>query len=926
MRLDWMRVAALGCCGLIFVACDDGGGSTPPEEPVIPGDEWPVIDASADGAGAGTDGFVFGSGARPSGQARLGRHPASPALFAGSEARCRPGDYVLENDHVRACVSGKVAGDPFFATGGYLVDLVPTANPTGDDVESFATAIGLRSASAEDIRIVDDGSTGGSAVLRVSGVDAPLRLMVGALGSDALAKPQNVDTEIEYRLAPDGRYVEIVTWVKLAGTQGVPLRAGLVALLGDLTHTWVKGLGEARPAKPYPYMVVAGEQHSWGYYSPKNAPMGGLEMLSESLYLEVNAEGRLGNQSDAAFRRYVTVVENGSSMDIEAALAGVLPASSSVGAVQFALTAETSIAWESPMWSIERIVEDGDDVPELFVRFRAGELTRDIALTPGEYRAVPVGWPTSAPTTIEFTVSGAGEALTLPRPALRPLPIEVLDEDGERIAAQIRYRDEEGGTAVFYHVPGHVDAIPVSTNSDFWLEISSGETRDYDAEDYDVATSSVSVTLSTTISDTDDWATADFHQHAQRSADSSAPNVERVFGNMAAGLSIMAPSDHDIVEDFASIARELGVYDRIYVFQGTEISPLRGHINAFPVLYDRTREVFGAASLIERVEARVYRQLNTNEILDRVRAQGVEIVQINHGRDRSQGLLNHVAYDFATHTAKKNPNNFPRQFETMEIFNTASVFCWLFRDWQAMLLHGARVTGLGNSDTHSISTNVGYPRNYVHVGVDQDGLTDAVVIDALRSLRVSVSGGALVRYVDHLPGDRISIAGATTVDVSVDVPTWSNITQLAAFVNGVPVYSQALDLVGSDPAKRSVIVEIPVTVSSDSTFTVLVWSNDEMTYVNPGKRPFGFANPLFLDVGGNGWTAPGESAASLAQLPQGIDICTADPTSESFDASELPEGHSHEPTLSTTHMHQHARQAPRGGHTHSHGDGHVHHH
>ena len=891
MRKEIRYALLVGASALAFGGCDTTSDELPPGgggDEVIEGTEWEPIDHAEDGAGAGTDGFDFGD-ARPTGEARLGRHPDDIQLFGGGDARCRPGDYVLENDYIRTCVSGALSADAFFATGGYIVDMVPTSNPGYDELETYATALGFRTVGGDEFRVVNDGSDGGPAVLRVSGVDVPLKLTVGTLGTDALAGPINVKADIEYRLAPDAQYLEIVTWVMLDGNRAPSLKSGTVALLGDLVRSWVTGIGEGRPSAPYDYMALIGSEYTWGFYAPGAKPQGGMELLSDSLYLEYNVSGRLGNQSDAAYRRYLTVVDRGSSDDIEQALSAVREAApGSRVSVQF--TAETVIGWEDPVWSLERLSGDGSSEAVAFLRFGDGALTDDFALEPGDYRAVPVGWPTETPVTPEFTVSGEGESVTLPRPALRPVSLRIVDEHNEPIPAMIRYWGGDGGYAEIFHVPGVVDEMPVVEVGSFSVEISSGETRAMSRQSLTTSDTEVRATLAEQV-DREGWIVVDFHQHSQRSADTSVANVDRVLGNLAKGLDVIVPTDHDVVENYPQIVRDLGLEEELYVFSGTEISPLLGHFNMFPVRYDPSLDAFGAGRLAERLGPRTFRQRTPNEIATELLSQGAQLIQLNHGRGATFSLMDYTGYDHITDQPTKNEDKWLPHFDTMELFNRSAVFCWLYRDWQAMLQHGKRITAVSNSDTHDF-VDVGYPRNYVYLGADADNLSDQAIVDGLRSMAVSVSGGILVRWSDYLPGDVIPVTGPLSVDVLIEVPDWSFADHVTVFLNGVPYMEEPLNLSGSSAALRATTLTIDLNdLDRDSTLSVLAWSNDSIGFVIPGKRPWGLVNPLFLDVDGDGWEGGGSEAAAAVRVPQGISYCTENPAEDKSLPTQAPHEH-----------------------------------
>lgn len=923
-----------------LVACDAGAEDEPPVDEELTGDEWAEILPTAEGPGAGTDGFDYAFATRPAGESRAGRQPESARRIYGEEARCRPNDWVLENDHVRACVAGPVTTDALRTTGGMLIDLVPQSNPDFDEFAHFSTAVGLREASAEEVELVSDGSDGGAAVVRATGVDLPLALMVGSLGSSVatlLAKPSNVVVETEFRLAPDARYVEMITWISPDDRPSASFTAGTLGLFGDLVQAWHQGegIGSPAPRSDANFVALFGSQHSWAYYGadarPSNLP---IDTLADGLFLDQAMAGSVGTRGPAAFRRYLAVVEQGGTPALMDALSDVMPSATAQG-IEQGFSAATSPGWTNPIWSIERV--DGDAQHAVAaLRFASSTEVQTLTLPQGDYVAVPVRWPSRHVEPFAFTV-GDGAAVTLPAPGFQLLTIpEVHGGDWGMIPAKVRITQTDGDfRREDYFVAVRPLEVPLPPGL-YDLEFSRGDDMNFvEIHNVDLRSADVTiprVTLDWTL-DRQYWISGDFHQHGMRSLDAGARSLTRVYTNLGAGLDVMGASDHDVVEDYATIAREDGVDQFVHVFQGTEISPVRGHINVFPTPYDWLLPGFGAPALVERNGRRELRQLSTKEILAAAVEQGVELIQLNHGRGSTLALMNWVKYDAATDEAQANPDDWPDHFDAMEIYNRASVFCVLFRDWQAMLLHGKRIAGLGNSDTHELDEPVGYPRNWLYIGPGVEALTDDIIIDAIKGMRSSTSAGVFIRWEDHLPGDIVATsAGVHELAVTVDVPSWSSVEQLQIVVNGIP---EELITVDQDAfVDGRIRVPFEVELDGDSTVTVVGWSSRTMTHVLPGRRSWGFVNPLFMDVDGDGWTAPGAAAAALVPVLPGPPFCSSDaeldydPHDHSHShGSDGVEVHTHGHGFSHSHSHGHGHSHSHGhshGHSHSHGHGHSH--
>ena len=234
--------------------------------------------------------------------------------------------------------------------------------------------------------------------------------------------------------------------------------------------------------------------------------------------------------------------------------------------------------------------------------------------------------------------------------------------------------------------------------------------------------------------------------------------------------------------------------------------------------------------------------------------------------------------------------------------------------WFSLLAQGFVVPGAGNSDSHGMTDGqLGWARNWVQTSTTV-GNFSATQFDAdLREGKV-VAGNGIVVLVE-LSGrgagfTRIHPAGSDKLKITVKAPPWipveevrlvtSKGTQIIAhdLVQPDPFGTETTRYVGEvalDLAKDDfVIIEagmhyplaadldndgVPDTtdnngdgvvdtddVDPDEDVGPLVAPPDPtdpsdprylITRVTPGAWPEGFANPLLIDVDGNGWTPPG---------------------------------------------------------------------
>lgn len=865
----------------------DGG-----DEP-IPGDTFVEIPRTDDGPGAGTDGQTL-DGSAPESGARVGRHPEDVSLFGGIEARCRPGDWVLENTEVRACIEGLVPANQIYATGGKLIDLVDIENPVGDTIEFFGSAIGLREAGVSEIRVINDGSDGGPAVIRTSGVDVPLKLMIGTLGTDVLARPVGVTVETEYRLAPDSRYVEIVTWIALdreARSTALRVSAGDASFTGDLNLPWTTPNGFGNANRTSDLLVLVGEENVYGYRADVPlVPGPDLSTLTESIYLNSLVTGQLGSESEATFRRYLTIVEGG-SQDVESALGDDAPEG-----IVMEFDLEAGPGWGRPIWSIAD--DASGDAVALLVN-NGG--TANATLPAGDYTATPVGWPQVAAPSVSFTVESGATTVVLEEPGLIAVDVEVADSEGP-LGARLRFTNGPGQNREFYVY----DTDEVAVEAGTWdIMVDAGEQYEAIEDTLTVTSGGLAVSIEAELNRRfalPGWFSGDFHQHAMRSVDSEVDSRVRVMANIAAGLDIIAPSDHDIVENYKEIVENMGMDDVLAVYQGTEVSPLRGHINAFPTNYSDELEASGAPILVERDtgDPRTLRQRTTQEVEAEARANGVRVMQINHGRLESLALLDWVDFNPSTGEAQRRAEDLPLELEAMELYNAPEPLCVLMRDWHGFNLHGRRVVGMGNSDTHNLSAPSGWPRNYLYLGT---GATpnDDTITEAIELGRVVVSGGIAMVWSEALPGDVVEPEDGV-VELTLELygdEVALNDGDIIIYYNGAEI--ERVDIATLDTSSLPATLDVEVPVEGDGFITVFAYSDDTISggHLN-GKRPFGIVNPLYVDADGNGYEAPG--ADGEVPLPDGIPFC----------ADEMMFGPLERHSHGAGHTHSH------GGHTHTH--------
>ncbi len=145
----------------------------------------------------------------------------------GPQSRCRVGDYLLANDAIRVVVQdiqrNYLAGIGQF--GGQIIDadLVRTVGDDRDSFEEWAISLNIEStAHYTNMTVLNDGSNGGAAVLRATGVDDLLDLLnpSSVIADFGLLLPATVDdvdipvtVQTDYILEPGAKFVRVETTV-----------------------------------------------------------------------------------------------------------------------------------------------------------------------------------------------------------------------------------------------------------------------------------------------------------------------------------------------------------------------------------------------------------------------------------------------------------------------------------------------------------------------------------------------------------------------------------------------------------------------------------------------------------------------------------------------------------------------------------------
>ncbi|NCG21017.1 MAG: hypothetical protein GWP91_18565 [Rhodobacterales bacterium] len=217
-------------------------------------------------------------------------------------------------------------------------------------------------------------------------------------------------------------------------------------------------------------------------------------------------------------------------------------------------------------------------------------------------------------------------------------------------------------------------------------------------------------------------------------------------------------------------------------------------------------------------------------------------------------------------------------------------------DWFVLLNLGYKFTAMGNSDTHGTTgVESGCPRNYVMSDVDDPAfLDDQDVANAVKEHRVVASYGPFVEF--WADGNGIGSEfqpGGDTIELKFEVqaPMWIDVSRVELYENGTLIEEWSVDS-ATDVLRISESLEVTPTV--DSWYVLVAMGDGDLAPVfTPVEmppielqsvvtdalagveavgtllgaavpipqvfpvRPYAMTNPIWIDLDGDGFDAPG---------------------------------------------------------------------
>ena len=108
-------------------------------------------------------------------------------------------------------------------------------------------------------------------------------------------------------------------------------------------------------------------------------------------------------------------------------------------------------------------------------------------------------------------------------------------------------------------------------------------------------------------------------------------------------------------------------------------------------------------------------------------------------------------------------------------------------DWFRLLNYGVFYTGMANSDTHTPSSEIGLPRNYVSSSIDAPAMLDRPELaDNIRAGRVVASYGPFIELSVEggSIGDTVEAEGEVELHLRVQSASWFDVDRIEVYANG----------------------------------------------------------------------------------------------------------------------------------------------
>lgn len=392
-------------------------------------------------------------------------------------------------------------------------------------------------------------------------------------------------------------------------------------------------------------------------------------------------------------------------------------------------------------------------------------------------------------------------------------------------------------------------------------------------------TATLEVRLPRTV-DTAGWISSDFHSHASPSGDNTASQLGRVLNLLAEHIEYAPCTEHNRIDTYLPHFETLKVNGRMATASGMELtgSPLPlNHQNAFPLVMKKGAQDNGGPQTDNDPVA----QISRLALWD---ARSEKLVQQNH--PDLGWLYDDADGNFTPDAGFRGTIEFQDVVEIhmthrllkMEPFidENGTVYNNVAFNWLQFLNQGIRTPAVHNTDAHYNFHGSGGIRNYIRSKTDDPAEIQTIdVVHESEAGHITLTNGPFLD-VSATAGDQTAIPGndvtasegEVALNVRVQCPNWLDVDRVQVLVNGRAVEGYNFTRAKTPELFHDEALKfehtIPVQLDQDAHLVVV--AVHETRTVGPvmgpnwGKELIGAcANPIFVDVDGNGWQPNGDT-------------------------------------------------------------------
>ncbi|MCB9489838.1 MAG: CehA/McbA family metallohydrolase [Deltaproteobacteria bacterium] len=827
------------------------------------------------------------------GEVRLGQITDDRELIGGPRAAGAIGDYKLYNADVEFIVrSPDNPGVSWFTFGGNLIDADiarPVGVPGNDGLLAMDTMISIpRAFRATQAEIVNDGTDGQAAILRVSGDDGGMGIVDGIIQTDK----QNLKIVYDYVLEPDANVLLLRTTVtneddkdKSIFIADLPLwsdemrffapRAGFEQGDTDLFASvrWVAGLNYTGANLTYGLATTSPDE---SFYSPYQDG----DIIPLVVGFIPLAQGESGT-----IERLFIVGDDGTG-DIDEALFQ-WDANADFGTIDGHVDKENGEVISDVTVVVQNTKKpDGKNYVAAIRPDASGDFS--LPIIPGKYKLTALGEGRTDAGSVEVNVTASAAAsATVPLNEAGFFGYTVEDGEDTPIPARVTifagHDAPLNANVVTRSWTANGEGLVRLVPGDYTVVATRGFEYELDRQNVTVTagnTAGVDFVLERTV-DTTGYMSGDFHIHTEFSIDSTVLAANRIRELAGEGIEMPVITDHDFVSDYMPYAQEQGLTPFIHPVRGNEVSPYKGHTNVWPLVPPTDADAYFGIGLVEYDENGDFVKERTfGDLWDLAESDyGAQVFQVNHPRDGS-GWFDSVGYDPMVGVSSADPSEWSPNFSAIEVWNSGKNDNGTLVDWFSFLDQGYAYTMNGNSDSHTSSSLLGNPRNYFAMPTDDPAEADpADMVDSILGARNVVCNGPFISFsIEGTPvgGLVTGLAKDPSPDIELEIkvqaPSWVDVNYVRVYSNNGQIVAQKEITTSTDQVVRfdeTISVSAPV----DAYFVVEAGhTSARIAPLDRGEPVFAITNPIWVDVDGNGsFDAPGlpkSAASAYADVPR----------------------------------------------------------